>query len=268
MYPDLNIPVFTKEQLIDKFRIIHDMGWIKSLRPGNDGAVGNTLEDLLGIKENNLPIANCTDWELKAQRSSTSSLITLFHMDPSPRGVSIVTSLLLPHYGWQHKKAGSGYSSSEMSFRCTTSANKYTDRGFIVIVDRNEKKVKFSFNKKKVDKDKHGEWLSRIKKTIGSNELNPQPYWGFSDLMYKAGSKLKNTFFVLADQKKDDGEEYFLYKEVFILANFNFDNFLNCIDNGLIVVDFDARSKHNHGTKYRIKQNHWPDLYETVEQVV
>lgn len=86
--------------------------------------------------------------------------------------------------------------------------------------------------------------------------------------MYKAGSKLKNTFFVLADQKKDDGEEYFLYKEVFILANFNFDNFLNCIDNGLIVVDFDARSKHNHGTKYRIKQNHWPDLYETVEQVV
>lgn len=152
MYPDLNIPVFTKEQLIDKFRIIHDMGWIKSLRPGNDGAVGNTLEDLLGIKENNLPIANCTDWELKAQRSSTSSLITLFHMDPSPRGVSIVTSLLLPHYGWQHKKAGSGYSSSEMSFRCTTSANKYTDRGFIVIVDRNEKKVKFSFNKKKLIK--------------------------------------------------------------------------------------------------------------------
>jgi hypothetical protein len=37
------------------------MGWIENARPGNQGGVGNTLEDLLGIKENNLPLANTSE---------------------------------------------------------------------------------------------------------------------------------------------------------------------------------------------------------------
>ena len=47
-------------------RRIEQGGWVVSARPGNGGAVGNTLEDLLGIEENNLPIPNAPDWELKA----------------------------------------------------------------------------------------------------------------------------------------------------------------------------------------------------------
>jgi hypothetical protein len=42
--------------------------------------VGNTLEDLLGIVENNLPTPDIEGWELKCQRLVTSSLLTLFHM--------------------------------------------------------------------------------------------------------------------------------------------------------------------------------------------
>ncbi|MGC8546014.1 MAG: MvaI/BcnI family restriction endonuclease, partial [Athalassotoga sp.] len=34
------------------------MGWISNNRPGNVGGIGNTLEDLLGIKENHLPLPN------------------------------------------------------------------------------------------------------------------------------------------------------------------------------------------------------------------
>jgi hypothetical protein len=45
------------------------MGWIPDNRPGNIGGVGNTLEDLLGIEENNLPILNASEWELKCQRT-------------------------------------------------------------------------------------------------------------------------------------------------------------------------------------------------------
>lgn len=259
--------LFTKADLIQKLKEIKDKGWIKTQRPGNDGAVGNTLEDLLGIQENNLPIPNAAEWELKAQRKSTSSLTTLFHMEPSPQGAKIVPSILLPHYGWVHKQAGRLYKDTEKSFRSTTSSS-YTDRGFVVTVDREEQKVKFSFNHNKVDKEKHADWLKDVQRNVGLGEINPHPYWGFKDLMYKAGSKLKNTFYVLAENKWEGDNEYFLFSEVDILSGFNFESFLKCIEKGIIVIDFDARTGHNHGTKFRLKQNHLPLLYDEVVTVV
>jgi hypothetical protein len=99
-------------------------------------------------------------------------------------------------------------------------------------------------------------------------ELNPQPYWGFDDLMYKAGAKLKNCFFVLADNKWEGDDEYFHFTEVDILTGFNFEGFLSCIEDGVILIDFDARTGHNHGTKFRIRQNNWPRLYKSRERVV
>lgn len=59
---------FTKEKIIEKLKEIAEMGWILNARKGNHGGIGNTLEDLLGIKENNLPIPNAAEWELKTQR--------------------------------------------------------------------------------------------------------------------------------------------------------------------------------------------------------
>ena len=55
--------IYTKETLIAKLHEIKAMGWIVSGRQGNAGGIGNTLEDLLGIKENNLPIPNAAEWE-------------------------------------------------------------------------------------------------------------------------------------------------------------------------------------------------------------
>lgn len=260
--------IYTKEGLIKKLKAIKALGWIKTQRPGNDGAVGNTLEDLLGIEENNLPIPNAAEWELKAQRKSTASLTTLFHMEPSPQGANIVSQILLPFYGWKHKQAGSKHPKTKKSFRSTTNAVNYTDRGFIVKVDRKAEKVIFSFDASKVDKKKHRKWLNGVKKAVELGEINPQPYWGFKDLMYKAGSKLKNTFYVLAENKREEEDEYFRFDEVDILADFNFEGFLECIENGTVLIDFDARSKHNHGTKFRIKQNNWPRLYKKCKKVV
>lgn len=63
---------------MEELRRIRSRGWIKNARPGNAGSIGNTLEDLLGIEENNLPIPNAVEWELKCQKANTSSLTTLF----------------------------------------------------------------------------------------------------------------------------------------------------------------------------------------------
>ena len=258
--------IITKEQLREKLLTIKRLDWVKNARAGNVGGVGNTLEDLLGIKENNLPIPNAAEWELKAQRSNTSSLTTLFHMEPSPRALKLVPTTLLLKYGWAHQQAGLKYPSSEMSFRQTISGKSYSDRGFKVVVDRVNKKVTISFDYAKVSLEKT-EWLKTVEERIGLGELNPQPYWGFDDLFHKAGTKLINCFYVQADCKIVDGIEYFNYNKILQLQKFSIDKFLIALENNNILVDFDARTGHNHGTKFRLRQNCLPDLYETVLEI-
>lgn len=252
---------FTKENLIDELKKISQLGWVKSKRRKNHGSVGNTLEDLLGIKENNLPIPNASEWELKTQREKSNSLTTLIHIEPSPRAIKFVPMVFLKHYGWKHKKAGKKYSKTERSFRQTIHGLSSSDRGFLIVLDKLNRKVLISFNHTKVS-ERHSNWLKEVEEKIGLNELNPQPYWGFDDLSNKLGTKLLNCFYVQALVKKDKRSEYYNFYKIMMLQKFKFTNFLSEIEKGNIFVDFDARTGHNHGTKFRMRQNCLPDLYE------
>jgi hypothetical protein len=258
---------FTKENVAERFREIEKKGWVRSVGSrSNVGAVGDTLESLFGIKTNNLPIANAGPWELKAQRSNTSSLITLFHSEPLPRKAKIVPRILLPLYGWQHEEAGKKYPLTEMSFRSTTSGNRSTDRGFKVNVDRPEERVELIFESSKVE-EKHAEWLTSVDQRVGLGQVNPQPYWTFSALAKKVDAKIRNALYVLADCRKEKNEEYFYYREAWMSEHANLDRFLNEIEKGNVLVDFDARTGHNHGTKFRVRQRAYPNLYKQSEKV-
>lgn len=258
--------ILTKEELVRALKEIRAMGWIPNARPGNNGGVGNTLEDLLGIRENNLPIPNAAEWELKCQRLGTSSLTTLFHMEPSPRSLKFVPKILLPKYGWPHDKAGDRYPITEMSFRQTISALNRTDRGFGLVVDRHNRKISVSFDAKSVD-SRHKAWLEAVKHRTGLGELSPQPYWGFDDLFHKAGTKLLNCFYVRARVKREDGREYYYYSDILMLQHFSLEKFISSIEKGYIKVDFDARTGHNHGTKFRLQQDKFPELYATTTEI-
>lgn len=262
--------IYTKKTLIDKLKEIRQSGWIESRRQGNVGGVGNTLEDLLEIPENNLPIPNAAEWELKCQRlnskSRAGSLTTLFHMEPSPQALKFVPGILLPHYGWSHKEAGLKYPETEMSFRQTISALAYSDRGFSVVVDDQNKKILISFDATKVH-ERHAEWLHSVNRRVGLSQLSPQPYWGFNDLCHKAGTKLHNCFFVGAEAKKANGVESFKYTKIFVLSGFSLDKFVQAIAHGHILVDFDARTGHNHGTKFRFRQSKLVEFFDAVEEL-
>jgi hypothetical protein len=253
--------IYTKQSLIEELKAIAAMGWVPNARRGNIGGIGNTLEDMLGIKENNLPIPNAAEWELKAQRLNSTALTTLFHIEPSPRAIRFVPQVLLPNYGWAHQEDGKKYATGEMSFRQTIHGLTSSDRGFMVKVDRSEKKVLISFDPDSVD-IRHKAWLALVKKRVGLKELDPQPYWGFDDLEHKAGTKLLNAFYVQAEVKTVRGKEYYKYNKVMMLQKFGFDGFLKAIEEAKILVDFDARSGHHHGTKFRMRQDSWPMLYE------
>jgi len=258
--------VFTKEILIQKLKSISDKGWIPNARLGNSGGVGNTLEDLLGIEENNLPIPNAAEWELKTRRMGSTSLTTLFHVEPSPRAVKFVPQILLPLYGWSHKEAGKMYSGEELSFRQTIHGGEFSSRGFKIAIDRVNRKVLVSFDSTQVSKENLS-WLKIVESKVGLGEVNPQPYWGFDDLEHKAGTKLLNAFYVFADVKTVKRKEYYQYNHALMLQEFDFNAFIDALERGKVLVDFDARTGHNHGTKFRIRQDYLPALYAKVTHI-
>ena len=118
------------------------------------------------------------------------------------------------------------------------------------------------FSHEFIDLQVHTEWANNLR----YDELKTQPYWGFDDLFYKAGTKLHNCFFMLAESKKIDRILHFHYQEIFVLKTLDIEKFINAIENGDVYIDFDARTGHNHGTKFRLKREALINLYAEVEQ--
>jgi len=253
---------YTKESLIQSLKEIRDSGWIENKRHGNAGGVGNTIEDLLGIEENNLPIPNAAEWELKAQRIGSSSLTTLFHSEPSPTALKFVPQILLPKFGWPHQNLDK-YGEYEKSFRQTINAKNHSDRGFKVSVDHNDQKIIVSFDQSKVDQ-RHQYWLDSVKQRTNNRFLEVLPYWGFDDIFHKLGSKLHNCFYIGAEVSRRDGKEFYKYTKIFMLKNLSKEKFVSAIESGDVYIDFDARTGHNHGTKFRAKQSIISSLYEEM----
>ena len=187
-----NITKYTKSTIIAALKDIRSRGWIKSTRNAhNDGAIGNTLEDLLGIQENNLPIPNASEWELKTQRRNTTALLTLFHLEPSPRALHIA-DYLLANYGWRHKEAGKKYPENEKSFRQTLSYLKPTVRGFFADVDDVNRRIVVRFDPTQISGEL-SDWKNML--TADRNieyDEDYIPYWGFDEVYHKAGIKLGN----------------------------------------------------------------------------
>lgn len=247
--------------MINKLKELAGAGWLSSRRPLNAGGIGNTIDFLLGLPENNLPISDTAQWELKTHRIGSSSLLTLFHMEPEPISEGIVVNLLIPKYGWSDKKR-----ENELSFRQTIQATHSTDRGFGISVDRKLEQVKVTFDFSLVN-ERHKIWLENVKHNTGLGQLQPQPFWKFKDLFLKASTKLLNAFYVEAEVKRDKTMEYFKLSQLLILQGLDLDQFVASIENGDILVDFDARSHHNHGTKFRLKQDKIPNLYRYVDKI-
>jgi len=168
--------------------------------------------------------------------------------------------------GGSHKEAGKMYSGEELSFRQTIRGSEFSSRGFKIIIDRFNRKVLVSFDGNQVSTENLS-WLKDVKSKVGLGELNPQPYWGFDDLKHKAGTKLLNAFYVFADVKTVNRKEYYQYNHALMLQEFNFNAFIDALEWGKMLVDFDARTGHNHGTKFRIRQDHLPVLYAKVTEV-
>ncbi len=67
---------------------------------------------------------------------------------------------------------------------------------------------------------------------------------------------------------KETKEEYYHYNKVLMLQKFSFEGFLEALEQGQVLVDFDARTGHNHGTKFRLRQNSLTMLYDKITDII
>ena len=93
--------MITLQDILQILKEYKDKGYIPTHRPGPTG-IGKTLEDILGIEENNIDISNATFAEIKSARKGTNSMLTLFTKAPNPDGAN---TKLLNQYDTFHLKA-------------------------------------------------------------------------------------------------------------------------------------------------------------------
>jgi len=267
---------FTLEELKKEMETI-SKSWHKSIAKGDQGP-GRTLENLLGVPENNISLPDYGTIELKTKilkkEDNLSGLTTLFTKEPMPRA-SIPKVLL--SMGWKHWNAGKNYSENEKAFYATITPEEFTNRGMTVEITDEKIFIKFEPKKvKRADKDSSignpypslGDWLDDIE-----NRKNPH-YSEIMPLFYDRKSiedqfitKLNNTFFCLVRQKKVNDKLSFKYESGYILKGLDKEKVESVYSKGA-KFEISARTKHNHGTKLRMNMKNLFNLFETSERIL
>ena len=214
-------------EIIKELKAIKKMGYIKTHRPGNTG-IGKTLEDLLGIKENNIPGPNAALIELKSARRNVSGMLTLFTKSPLPKKAN---SVLLQEYGYPSAKGN-----ERKELHATVNAKEF-----------NKLKGKSGF--KIAIKNKRANLITPQNEILG--------YWDRETLKKSFERKFPKLLYVKAEAKGKGSDEEFWFNEAWLLRGFSFDNFLRLLKRGIIFVDirvgqYSNGRPHDHGTGFRV----------------
>lgn len=236
------------------FTKIKEKGWVESHRK-HDTGIGKTFEDLIGIVENNNYLADYQDvLELKASRSLSGSMITLFTKSPNPKGIN---SVMREEYGNPDPKAD-GLKTLHTTFSALDFNNFVNKYGFKLEVKRDEKRIYI------------------LVKNLGTDEIEDTDiYYDFDTLNKIIDNKCKYIAHINAESRKKDGNEHFKFKECSILSGLTFEKFIDLIEKGFILYDIrigvyrsgkNRGKTHDHGSGFRFKKNNLDKIFN-VEKI-
>ncbi len=233
----------TIHDFIEEFEKIKAMGWVRTHRSGPTG-IGKTLEDLLGIPENNLDLPDFGDYELKSCRADSKSMLTMLTRAPEPRSAN---TYLRMKYGY----SSDAYDNDEKVLHSTLSAVRFTP-----IADTG--------NQLKVTCFEDGIY---IESQNGIEEI----YWSRESLRRAFENKCRNKFvYVKALSRGEGASEEFCFVEAYEVSGFDYDAFVSLLEEGKIYVDLrigqyhhgrNAGKTHDHGTGFRIRESDQPLLF-------
>jgi len=244
-------------EFIEKLKEIRDSGFVESHRLGDTG-IGKTLEDKLGIDENNIAGPDFSVYELKSGRRQSSSMITLFTKTPDPKGA---IKELVDHFGYKHRK---GYSKTRQTTLVHVDSQEFIpleDKELHITVDA-------------LQPNSIGLQLKFVgDRLYFKNDRGVIAYYDRDELEKTFEKKYKSMVYVIADCKSEGKKESFWFNEAYRLDRFGFSTFSKLIKDGLLKVDLrvghypDGRV-HDHGTGFRILPIHFPKCFEVIECIL
>lgn len=240
----------TLDDFINKFTIITHQGWIRTHRSGTTG-IGKTLEDLLGIPENNIGEPDFGDYELKSSRINSNSMLTIFTKSPQPKGA--INNLRMT-FGYP----SGAYGNDEKVLHSTLSADRFVE------VANTGRSLKISCDNEKI--------------AIIADDNREYAHWTKNNLRQVFERKYRNKLiYVKALSRVVDSLEEFKYIEAYEMSGFNYDSFVSLLEQGKIYIDLrigqyhsgkNNGKIHDHGTAFRIKENDQPLLFTTQNRIV
>ena len=238
--------IYTLDDFIREFTKIKEAGWVKTHRTGPTG-IGKTLEDLLGIPENNLGEPDFGEYELKSSRLNSSSMLTMFTKSPQPAKANTYLRL---KYGY----SSSAYDNTEKVLHSTLTAARF------VPIANTGKSLKIVCSNDRI--------------SIASVDGIENVYWDKEALRKVFNKKYSNKFVYAKVQSKGQGkDEEFLFASAFEVSGFDYDVLITLLEQGKIYVDLrigqypDGRT-HDHGTGFRIRECDQDLLFRNRRQIV
>ena len=233
---------WTLSKITQDLKKISDKGWVKTKR-AHDTGVGKTLEDLLGIKENNIRLPDLGKIELKAKRLDSGSMLTIATKSPIPKGIN---KILFEKYKYIDK--GGSY-----NLHSTVYGSRSNPQSFRVLLDTDRLLLK--------------------------NKYGIKAYWPISIFEDVIKFKSNNIILVFAETKgkRCTLSEHFHYVDAYVLEGLNLKTFKTAVSNDRLKVDIRIGSYrkgknkgkyHDHGTAFRISRKDFLELFDSVKKIL
>ncbi len=227
------------QELRKKLKEIKREGFVETHRIGDTG-IGKTLEDLLDITENNIPLPDFGKMELKSQRINTQSMMTLF--TKSPDGVT--NKEIRKNFGYKDREFP-----KIKCLRQTIVGDKRNAKGF---------HCKFSRKAGKMFIKKDGAKIG---------------FYSLDFLEKKAIEKIGDgLILVLAETRKKKGREFFHYKKAYLLKDIDPIKFIKHLKYDIRLGIYRTGSKrgqpHDHGSAFRLPQKSIPQLFRVRKKLL
>lgn len=223
------------EELLARFRSVKDQ-WFES-EVAADTGIGRTIESFLGISMNSDKTPDYKGIELKSHRDKRSSKKNVLFTQTPDWDISALKSgkQIVEKYGYYNVDGKKTY---QNTVQCTPPNSQF----LFLNVNQPDERLELQAHLKR---------------------LEDVAAWRLMKLHQRLLTKHHETFWIEVENEKNDGKEYFRYKQIEHTKNPNVGQFDVLIEQNIITVDLLLCRPSGHGDTYsfKIKKKGMPLLF-------
>ena len=241
--------------LKEEFERIKNIGWVKE-RIKAKGSCGITFERLLKKNDDDFPLPDYKNIEIKVMNDNTKTNLHLFNLTPDGDYLFPIERLLF-NLGCPDKS-----DKNIKKFYRTFNANDYTK-----MIYGNKGIIHVNYSASKVE---------LLVYNYKNEDVNIGISWSFAYLKERLELKLGYLAFVRVSSCIICGKEYYHYHTLSLYKLKDFDEFIKLIEKGIIDITFkigvhrdDKKygKTYDHGTDFSIKVSDLELLYDILDKV-